>query len=324
MPDSTIKFTPEEVDYLLSSGMLTTDMFPKLDPEMQKMAIESHIRQRMQTIPVMPTALGGATSQLVPGLLGMAGSVAKTVAPPVVQAAFSAAGHPWLGLAVGHTLGRGMGGRRGTSAPAPSSPPASMTGTGFSGAPISSGSNGFSSRPTGTAGSPPPAEPAPPPNWTGTATSPFQPMSGGWSGLTRPAQSQSAPASNPDAANTLLGKDPWAEASAQSTMLGARPTPPNVTRIDPRPSRYSGLRNPAAEAEIAEQAPRGVQNDFRGRVSFQRDKPAAKREFPPGANSKTPPNIYRQLEEAYAESQGNPAEVEAIRRFIAKALESGK
>jgi hypothetical protein len=69
-----------------------------------------------------------------------------------------------------------------------------------------------------------------------------------------------------------------------------------------------------------------VQNDFRGRVSIQGsgERANARRpEFPPGASNKTPPSIYRQLEEEFAESMGNPAEVEAIRQFIAKALSSG-
>jgi hypothetical protein len=125
----------------------------------------------------------------------------------------------------------------------------------------------------------------------------------------------------------MLGRDPFGEAKAEPTMLGARPTPPNVTRIDPRPSKYSGLRDPQAQAEIAEQAPRGVQNDFRGRVSIQRPtgaKPQSKLEFPPGADSKTKPDIFRMLEEEYAENLGDPREVEAIRQFLSQALNGRK
>lgn len=113
--------------------------------------------------------------------------------------------------------------------------------------------------------------------------------------------------------------------AARPPKLGAATAQGEAANVIKRPpTGISGL-NPE---EAAEQVTRGVQHDFRGRVTFERPtgrrSPTRRPEFPPGATSKTPPDIYRQLEEAYAESQGNPAEVEAIRQFIKKALDGGR
>jgi hypothetical protein len=102
------------------------------------------------------------------------------------------------------------------------------------------------------------------------------------------------------------------------TTTGPVPNPGNVTKLDTRvPGQVSDMHR--VEQVMNPRA--GVQNDFRGRVTFQRSGSTPRPEFPPGAGPGTSPSLYRSLEEAFAESQGDPAEVEAIRRFIAAALD---
>lgn len=76
------------------------------------------------------------------------------------------------------------------------------------------------------------------------------------------------------------------------------------------PTGPSGL-NPT---EAAERVGKGVQNDFRGRVTFQKD--PTRKEYPTGANSKTKPADFKRLQAEDAERAGSSAEVDAIREFL--------
>jgi hypothetical protein len=285
-------FTPEEIQHLVSIGKLQEKHVAMLPKELQGTALDAVLKRKLQQMPMIASApLKTATDVATTGL-GMAGKAWNALGPTAVQLGLSATGHPWLGMAAGHALSRtGFKG----SAPAPakpsSSPPAKMTGTGADVPTGMAPMGGFSMGSTGS--------------WSGPKATP--------------------PPSAPKLPN--FAPEPFPAGRAQAPALprfGGEPAPPpppmpgNVERVDPRPSAYSGLRNPGATPEIAEQVQRGVQNDFRGRVSIR--KPSGRSEFPAGADKRTPPDVFKQLLDEQAELSGDPREVEAIRAFLAQAL----
>jgi hypothetical protein len=112
-------------------------------------------------------------------------------------------------------------------------------------------------------------------------------------------------------------------AARPPALRGARPqgVPSNVTSSGP--GGVSGL----STGDMAERMGKGVTNDFRGRVTFDKSASAAgpgqvppKLELPPGATLRTPPAEFKQLMDAYAEAQGDPQQVEALRQYISQLL----
>jgi hypothetical protein len=185
MPDP-VTLTPEEMDALITAGELTLETAKFLPDKMNRAQAERKILNQQfgdWSGMMMPGAPGGKAAPLLGrGIGGAVGSVAKTLVPIAAQGALTAAGHPFVGMAVGHGLGRTMG-RMGKGKPVaePASPPAEMSGTGYS-SPIPAGAAGTFSVPK-----PGPAAPAPPPT-TSTQATPFKPIQAGWSmpGGTKP------------------------------------------------------------------------------------------------------------------------------------------
>ncbi len=312
MPDPTITFTDEEVQHLVESGKITEPMLAQLPGNLQKQATRVILEGKMAKMPLLGTSplATGAAALEVPAAVGRAamnmgtlGNIGRAVAPAVVQGVASASGHPFVGVGLGHALARVLG--RGPGGPSPRS------------------------RGTGAPPSPPPAAPNTGPSIP-RQMGPPQPTGPSVPGIPRPPSTRMT---NSAAQDIMLGRQMPAapapkgsETLAQEQLLGRDGKyPSNVQRVRPR-NPASGLVPRNAEPDIAEQVQRGVQNDFRGRVTFDRGgsmSAPSRPEFPAGATNKTPPDIYRALEEAAAERGGNPTEIEAIRQFIAKALNGG-
>jgi hypothetical protein len=281
-------FTHEELVGLAKAGKLNFDTVRKLPKELQGQGLMAINEAKFGEPQLMGP--GGGGSAPVQGLMGAVKETAKVLVPAGVQAAASLSGHPFIGMGLATALSRGMGRMGSGRAPKlPSSPPAQFSGTGAEIGPVKATNTGASQTGAGWSmpGGPKPAGPPAAPKLPEFAPEHF------------PTGARNAP--------PLPG------------FAGeVKPTPRNVTKSPA--TGYSGLN---AE-EAMEQVKRGIQHDFKGRVSFQKGKGPSRPEFPPGASSKTPPSIYRTLEEEFAEQAGNPAEVEAIRQFIAKALSGGK
>lgn len=279
-------FTPEEIQQLVAAGKITWGDMPKI-PEgpAREAAVSAFLRHEMSQLPmIMPGPLG-ASAPAITGAMGLLKESGKALIPTGVQIAASAAGHPWIGMGAAHGLSRLLSGRGGHPL-APSSPPAQLSSTGYSAGSSVAPMGGFSSGPSTTG---PSARPSLPPS--APALPDFSP------------QRFPLPAAH---APTLprFGGEP-------------APEPKNVTRTPA--TGASGLGN---IDEVREQVRRGIQHDFRGRVTFDRSgsKPAPRKELPPGATRKTPPKQFKSLLDDYAEAQGDPREVEALRAYISKLL----
>lgn len=124
----------------------------------------------------------------------------------------------------------------------------------------------------------------------------------------------------------------------EQTMPSLGPRPPKVEMKSPAASTQPrvSLKHPTeAPDEIAEQVGRGVQNDFKGPVSFDsaigakrrayQAKPQFdKREMPPGTTNKTSPDEFINQSNAFSNYQVDPQEVNSVQQAIRDALDAGK
>lgn len=296
MPD---QFTEDEIKTLVAAGKITWGDLGKIPKgPTQDMAIRAVMEKEVGAIPLITPSPLGASGPVISGLGGLVKESAKVLVPTIAQGAASAAGHPWIGMTLAHGLGRAMGrpwGGMGKAPTEPTSPPAQFSGTSMQPAKVTPGGPGFSTGPTTTG--PKAAPPAGPP--IAPKLPEFAP--------------QRFPLAKPGAPHLprFGGEEP--------------PNPPNVEKTDPRPSKYSGMRDRQALPEIHERVTQGgVQHDFKGRVSFERGSPRS--EFPLGANNKTLPAEFKRLLEEAAERNYADADpqVQAIREFIQTRLRKPK
>jgi hypothetical protein len=303
--DEQITFTYEELVELARSGKFKPEHVKMLPRSMQGPGIRAINEANFGPMPMVgPGGPGGAAMK---GFGGLVKETGKVLLPTGVQAVATATGHPWMGMTLAHGLSRLMGRGGGpVGAPkAPSSPPSEFTGTAYR--PGSAPAGNVGANQTGVGWSMP-GKAAPP--------TPAAPNLPNFSPETFPTAARSAP-SLPGFGGEVKPPD-------------TRPFPKNVERYDPRtggdPSGVSAGRS-SGKYE-AEQVKGGVQNDFRGRVSFEgrSSAPSIKSEFPRGASNKTPPAEFKRLldemaEESYA---GANPEVEAIRKFLRTQLRKPK
>lgn len=299
-----VRFTPEELKALVKAGDLTEADLVLLNPSDAAVAAQM-IKQNADPMAGLMTSQEVNPRMGIGGFqpdfdLGHAGAIASAVsAPPVIAA--GATGGPLAGLA---ELGR-------QSVPYVSGALGGLVGNAFGhpwagwaiGTALGGGKTLGRAKPKLAAASEP-AGISPPANYTasGSATPPMR-----MSGFSRPDQITTSATPN----------------AARPPRLNTTPTPepPNVTKSSP--GGTSGL----STSGMPERMNRGVTNDFRGRVHFEKDAaPTGPRlnirsEFPPGAGPKTSPDVFRQLQNELAEAAYGSKDVDRLRKLLQGKLD---